>query len=260
MRVTVCQLPNDDEALAHQWTQLAAHTRQHQSDLVLLPEMPFHRWLAGHPDFDAQAWDQAVAAHEAWIARLDDLGVGCVASSRPVTDDGQRHNRAYAWEPDRRQDAYDKTYLPEEPGFWEASWYQPGAGVFEPIEVAGGASVGFLLCTDLWFAHRGREYGRKGAQVLLVPRATEFATLDRWLIGGQALAIVSGCFVLSSNLCAPHGPDTSLGGMGFAIDPNGTVLTKTDDTTPFQTIEIDLGVADAAKATYPRYVKAADPH
>ena len=257
MRVTVCQLPNDDDALEIQWQALCAHAREARSDLVLLPEMPFHRWLAGRRTFDETAWRKAVERHERWIERLPELGAPVAASSRPVLDGDRRHNRAYVWDASGTHDAYDKTYLPEEPGFWEASWYQPGAGVFEPV-AAGGARVGFLLCTDLWFAHRGREYGRKGAQVLLVPRATEVATLERWLVGGRALAIVSGCFVCSSNLCAPHGDDTSLGGVGFVVDPNGEILTRTNDDRPFATVEIDPRDADAAQQTYPRYVEAPD--
>lgn len=255
MRITVCQLPNDGAALEIAWRGLCAHAEQEKSDLVVLPEMPFHRWVAGTRDFDERVWRDAVRSHERWIARFDELGAPWAASSRPVVDSGRRHNRAYLWHANEIRDAYDKTYLPEEPGFWEASWYHPGAGVFAPV-AAGDARVGFLLCTDLWFAHRGREYGRKGAQLLLVPRATEVATLSRWRIGGQALAIVSGCFVFSSNLCAPHGDDTSLGGMGFAVDPNGTVLAATNEEAPFATVEIDPAVADAAQLTYPRYVKA----
>lgn len=255
LRVTVCQLPNDDDALERAWDDLGRHVQSAKSDLVVLPEMAFHRWLAGSPDYDAALWSAAEAAHLRWIERFPELGAPCVTGSRPVTDaDGARHNRAFVWDADGRRDVYDKTYLPEEPGYWEASWYAPGPGVFEPVPAAG-AQVGFLLCTDMWFAHRGREYGKQGAQLLLVPRVTEVATLSRWLIGGQALAIVAGCFVFSSNLCAPHAADTSIGGMGFAVDPSGTVLAQTTEREPFATVQVDPAIADEAKQGYPRYVK-----
>ena len=63
MKVTVCELPNDPDALAIQWNRLADHTRSARSDLVLLPEMPFHPWLAASEQVDAKRWHQAVEMH-----------------------------------------------------------------------------------------------------------------------------------------------------------------------------------------------------
>jgi N-carbamoylputrescine amidase len=45
-----------------------------------------------------------------------------------------------------------------------------------------------------------------------------------------------------------------MGGLAWIIDPEGNVLTKTDEHNPFATAEIDLDFARASKKTYPRYV------
>ena len=37
MRVTVCELPHETEALAAAWAALCEHTRAQESELVLLP-------------------------------------------------------------------------------------------------------------------------------------------------------------------------------------------------------------------------------
>ncbi len=74
MKVTVCELSNDPRILEDDWRALAAHTRAEGSDLVLLPEMPFHPWLASTRDVDPVKWRAATQAHEAWTARLAELG------------------------------------------------------------------------------------------------------------------------------------------------------------------------------------------
>ena len=64
MKVTVCEFaesPNENEAL---WDALVDHVQAERSELVLLPEMPFHHWLAATKQVDQYSWEGAVAAHE----------------------------------------------------------------------------------------------------------------------------------------------------------------------------------------------------
>jgi hypothetical protein len=49
MRVTVCELPDDRKAFESAWQELTAYVSKQQSDLVLLPELPFAPWIAGTP-------------------------------------------------------------------------------------------------------------------------------------------------------------------------------------------------------------------
>ncbi len=112
-----------------------------------------------------------------------------------------------------------------------------------------------MICTDLWFTQHARAYGQDGVHIVANPRATERYSRPKWLVGGQAVAIVSGAYCLSSNLVGPKMESgLELGGMGWVIDPDGQVLGKTSDEQPFLTLEIDLQIAEQAKITYPRYV------
>ena len=70
MKVTVCELTNDAGRFEQEWSALCEHVREHESDLVLLPEMPFHRWLAADPEMVPARWAEAVASHETWLNRL----------------------------------------------------------------------------------------------------------------------------------------------------------------------------------------------
>ena len=58
--------------------------------------MCFAQWLATDPVPDPQAWQDAVAKHEARIAGLRDPGFGAVVGTRPVIrENGSRRNEAY---------------------------------------------------------------------------------------------------------------------------------------------------------------------
>jgi len=46
---------------------------------------------------------------------------------------------------------------------------------------------------------RARAYGKVGVHLIVNPRATERSTLDKWLTGGRAAAVIAGAFCLSSN-------------------------------------------------------------
>ncbi|HSO20638.1 MAG TPA: carbon-nitrogen hydrolase family protein, partial [Desulfosarcina sp.] len=172
MKVTVCELPDgwsDNEA---SWTATLEAFRNEHSDLLLLPEMPFHRWLATADRPDAGLWKAAVTAHERRIAQLAALRIPVVIGSRPVLDNGCPHNRGFVWEADGGlRDAHTKYHLPDEKGYWEATWYRRGDGRFEVIAI-GGIKIGFLICTELWFNAHARAYAAQGIHLLVCPRVT----------------------------------------------------------------------------------------
>ena len=260
MKVTVCQLDDGaldgGSALERDWQRLAAHVAQARSDLVLLPEMPFHPWLCGTPDgaADEDRWRAAVRAHDHWLERLDELAPAAVVGTRAALRDGRRLNEGFVWDAaEGYRAAHDKRHLPEEEGFWEAAWYGRGDGAFDITHIAG-ARVGWLICSELWFAEWGRRQGREGAQVILSPRATPASTVSKWIAGGRAAAVVSGAYNLSSNRAGTSLQGMRWGGTGWIIDPEGRVLGLTNDEHPFVTIKVDLALADESKATYPRYI------
>lgn len=255
MKSTVCQIGDDPEAFSRDWERLADHVKTEQSELILLPEMPFFPWFAWSPDYDPDVWENAVKAHQDAAPLLEKLSPAFVCGSQPVNRKGKRLNAGFVWDGKTGfRGAHTKYYLPDEEGYWEASWYDRGEGDFEPIQ-AGAVLLGFVICTDLWFFHHARSYGKKGAHVIACPRATPRGTLDKWLAGGQAAAVVSGAFVLSSNKISREEKEADLGGQGWIVGPNGKVLGVTSEEQPFLTLDIDLTKAEKAKVTYPRYVK-----
>lgn len=254
VRVAVCQLNADDGDVVAEWDRLVSYCRRSRPDLLLLPEMPFAPWLAARAEVDAAAWAKAVASHRRWLDRLGELDATVVVTSRPVTDDdGARFNEAVVWDADQGiAPAHRKAYLPDESGFFEASWYERGPTVFEPVETPVG-TVGLLICTELWFVDKARHYGTQGADLLVCPRATPLASLDRWVAAGRVAAMCAGAFCLSSNRAGDAGP-VRFAGVGWVTDPDGVVIARTTPAAPIVTVELDLSVSRHAKDTYPRYV------
>lgn len=255
MNVTVCELEDGWFKEAATWNRLIEHVGNENSDFVLLPEMPFSRWLARTKDVDSEQWRLAVESHGHWIDRLSELPASVVVGTRPVIEEKNRYNEGFIWERGTGYKAvHRKFYLPNEKGFWEASWYQRGDGDFKVVDV-NGIKIGFLICTELWFNSHARDYCKQGIHLLVCPRVTPLASIDRWITGGRTAAIVSGAFCLSSNLNGPNVEGIDFGGTGWIIEPEGgDVLGFTDSASPFLTMEIDLAEAEKAKKTYPRYV------
>jgi N-carbamoylputrescine amidase len=250
MIVTACEMHDGPEEFAADWERLVVHVREHASELVVLPEMPFHPWFATSRHFDPEIWAAAVAAHDAWEARLDELAPALVIATRPVDFGNERYNAGFVWSAEEGlRTVHTKAYLPDEPGVWEASWYHKETPDFVPAHIRNVA-LGFLICTEIWAMEQARAYGLENVNVLVTPRLTSDETLDKWLAAGRVASVLAGAFGISSNRCDGR---NRFGGQGWIVGPDGEVLALTSRESPFVSVEIDLEAATRAKTTYPRY-------
>ncbi|MEP6571899.1 MAG: carbon-nitrogen hydrolase family protein [Gemmatimonadota bacterium] len=250
MRVTVCELPHEPEALASAWAGLCQETSREGSELVLLPEFAFVIPVWETEQFDPTHWDRAVAQNEAWLRRLPELGARRVVSTRPVTIDGRTYNQGYLWTAaDGLRPLRRKYFLPTEPGWWESHWFERGDSAF-PVFQDGELSFGLNICTELWALETYAVYSALNAEVILSPRASGGASTAKWLSVGVVAAARSGAFSLSSNRV-----DSGVyGGVGWIINPEGKVLATTSRDAPFATVDIDINESVASRSNYPRYV------
>src|ERR1700730_8620731 len=234
MRVTVCEMPDDRKAFETAWEELVAYVRKQQSDLVLLPELPFYPWIGTTPQFDVQVWQMAQEAHEVMMQRLSELSASVVLGTHPLIEGEFRLNRGFAWTPTAGyQGVHDKYYLPNEEGFYERCWFDRGRRDFTLARVQDLA-IGFLICSEVMFNEWARSYGRQGANIIAVPRAT--GDHERWVVALRMAAIASVAFVISSNRAQDH----VFSGRGLVVGPDGDVLASTSRQAPFATAAIDL--------------------
>lgn len=254
-KIGVCASPPELIAGSSDWTQIGALVSHEAPHLFLLNEMPFGAWISSRNAFDERAWNESIRTHDTGIARLSDLGASFVASSHPLSSNRLRVNEAFIWSNDRAvHPVHTKQYFPDEEGYYEARWFQPGERHFRVAE-AGPLRCGFLICTEVMFNEHARHYGRSGAQVVLVPRATGGGSLHRWLVAMRMAAIVSGCYVLSSNRSGADSRGQVFGGTGWIIDPSGDVIAQTSAENPIVFHEIDTDLVAKAQSDYPCYVK-----
>lgn len=256
MRLTVCQLCDDRAGFTSEWEKLRAHVAAERPDVVLLPELPFAPWFGVTENFDPDVWRDVMVAHDAWDSRLRELDAECVVLTRPAERDGRRLNECYAAFGDgQRMRLHDKRYLPQEPGYFEASWYERGDGVFDTHRIAD-STIGVQICSELWVLDESRRYASRDVDLIVTPRATVASSVEKWIVAGRAAAMLAGAYSASSNRSGhSEAGGFAFGGAGWVIDPDGAVLAVTSEAAPFATVAIDLAVAKAAKSTYPRYLK-----
>lgn len=222
------------------------------AELAVLPELPLNPWAPATKDVRDEDAELADGPRHQLLARAArDVGIGVVGGAivrDPVT--GRRHNTALVFEATGRLTAsYRKLHLPEEPGFWETSHYAPGD---RPPEVicAFGMPIGIQICSDANRPEGCHLLGAMGAEVILVPRATEGRTWERWKLVLRANAVTSTVYVLSVN--RRDDLEIPLGGPSVAIDPHGRVIAESLD--PIMTVTLSRRVVDEARRTYPGYM------
>jgi len=223
------------------------------ADLAVLPELPLNPWRPATRDpvdEDAEPMDGARASAMASAARAAGIGlVGGIIHRDAAT--GRRTSRVVVFDRSGQLAAtYEKLHLPEEPGFWETSHYEPGTQAPQRIDVFG-MPVGVQICSDTNRPEGSHLLGAQGAQAVLIPRASEERTYQRWKVVFRANALTSCCYVLSVNRPDPeHG--VLLGGPSVAVDPSGQVLLET--TNRIGVVTLESRAVSAARKAYPGYL------
>jgi len=254
MKVGVGEFATDLEPGSAAWRAVADRVRPERPELLLLGEMPFGPWMAAGEVADPATFDRVSRLHEGGLGTLGDLGASVILATRPRREGGRPVNEAFVWTAQSGVlPAHTKQYFPDEPGYHEARWFEAGERHFRVVQ-AGPLRVGFLICTEVMFNEHARRYGREGAQVIAVPRATGNESLSRWLVALRMAAIVSGCYVLSSNRGGRDAKGQTFGGRGWVIDPRGEVLCETSAASPLAFCELDAASVRSAQAEYPCYV------
>jgi len=223
------------------------------ADLALLPELPLNAWRPSTKDArdeDAEPADGPRARAQQEAAAAAGIGViGGIIHRDP--DTGRRTNRAIVIDRFGKVVAtYDKLHLPEEPGFWETSHYQPGTEAPRRID-AFGLPIGVQICSDNNRPEGTLLLGAQGVMAMLNPRATEERTYQRWKPVWRANALTACLYVLSVNRPYPE-DGVLMGGPSVAIGPDGNVLVETTDTLALVTLR--SSVVTEARQDYPGYL------
>ncbi|MET0636863.1 MAG: carbon-nitrogen hydrolase family protein [Chitinophagaceae bacterium] len=260
MKVTVCELSENREEFDKDWIELTQYLDDVQTDLLLLPEMPFFRWIAADPAATDQVKEESVRQHQKKIKEIETMNARWVVYSTPEITPGGFLNTAYLFDKKNGyRKLHTKTYFPEEPHFWEETWFDREEIPAFDVADLGDFKIGVLLCTELWFTNHARDYGKQGADIILCPRATGFTGIEKWIICGRTSAIISGAYCVSSNRSGIGDDKFRWGGAGWIAEPvTGALIAVTSGSKKFVTHNIDLVKSRSAKYEYPLYVSAYD--
>lgn len=229
------------------WGGIEAGLAEMRPDILVTNELPFGCWLADREIFSREDAEASIGAHAVGIARLASLGIPAIISSRPVWNGDRLANEAFVLVGGAVRPLHRKQAFPNEPGWFESQWFTGDGSGFAVAEILG-IKVGVLLCTEAMFNERARAYGRQGAALIVIPRASGTGVAS-WKTAGAMAALVSGAYVVSSNRAGGQ-----FGGHGFAYAPGGALIAETDRAGPMLTIDLDTEATDAAQRDYPCYV------
>jgi N-carbamoylputrescine amidase len=257
MRVGFVQWPDGLVPDTELWSAAAADVMKAAPELLITNEMPFGPWLAASPNFDVERAKESVQIHEDGLEALKALKVPIVISSRPVFAGGRLANEAFILDRGCFRFLHQKHFFPAEEGWFETEWFRTDKLGFEVMEI-GGLRIGALLCTELMFNERARAYGREGAHLIAVPRATG-RSLAPWKTAGAMAAIASGCYVVSSNRAESHSGEHTFGGGAYAFAPDGSLLSETSEERSIVVFDLDKVLAEEQKSRYPVYVSEEPP-
>lgn len=257
MRIAFVESPEGLTVDAPEWGRLSRQITSVAPEALVTNEMPFGPWLAEADTFDTEAAMASIVAHEAGLAALTGLGIPIVLSSRPVRSGKKLANEGFALVDGDYRFAHQKHYFPDEPGFYESTWFRTERTGFDVVE-AGKLKLGFMLCTELMINEWARHYRRQGAQLIVAPRATG-SSVERWKTAAAMAAIVSGCYVVSSNRVGQTSKELTFGGKGFAFAPDGTLISETSAEANVVAFDLDSDRVAHQQSQYPCYVRETGP-
>src|SRR5262245_47874086 len=123
MKVTVCEMSDNEHDFIADWNELTLYLDQSKTDLLLLPEMPFSKWIASEKKVNEGSKVQSVARHERWLVKLEELNARHIVYSKPVIAGDKFFNTAYVYERGSGHfKIHTKSFFPEESFFWEQTW------------------------------------------------------------------------------------------------------------------------------------------
>lgn len=198
----------------------------------------------------------AIAALQPLVVRIDAAhaelaarhGIHILAGSLPVLgEDGRYRNHARLFAPNGRMGTQQKIVMTR---FEREQWNIAGGGPIRVFDTALGR-IGVAICYDAEFPLLVRAMAGAGAELILVPSATDtLPGYHRVRVGAQARALESQCYVVQApvvgvaewtpSLDVSHGAAGIYGPPDLGFPEDGVVAQGTVDAPGWVFGEVDL--------------------
>ena len=178
------------------------------------------------------------------------LDIVLIASLFEKRGTGIYHNTAVVFDADGKLlGKYRKMHIPDDPHYYEKFYFTPGDLGYKVFDTKFGR-IGVLICWDQWFPEAARLLGLQGVEVILIPTAIGYSTIEEdtsydhaWKTVQQGHAVANACFLAAVNrvgfeLDPSNSPGQSNGvgpngeqginfwGQSFLADPNGVIVKE----------------------------------
>jgi N-carbamoylputrescine amidase len=242
---------NLDRAMA-----LAREAKAGGARLVCFPELFACPWFARVEDPAGLRFAEAIDGRTVQVARdvARDEGLVLLVSFFERAGDRYYNTAVLLGSDGTTLGTYRKNHIPQARGFYEARYYGPG-DLGLPVFDTPLGRIGIQVCSDIMIPEATRVLGLKGADIVLVPRATSAYRLEQWRVVLQAEAVTSGCFVASANRCGREG-DLRMGGMSLVAHPEGRVMAEAGQREEIVLAMLDLRQLADYRAAYPMTLAA----
>ena len=206
-----------------------------------------------------------------------ELKIVLVASLFEKRAPGIYHNTAVVFDADGSLlGKYRKMHIPDDPHYYEKYYFTPGDLGYKVFDTKY-ARIGVLICWDQWFPEAARLLGLQGVEIILIPTAIGYSTIEEessydhsWKTVQQGHAVANACFLaavnrvgfeldpLNSNLIDKPtgvGPNGERGinfwGQSFVVDPDGIILKEAPkDQEELLICPVDLDQVEQTKTLY----------
>lgn len=115
-----------------------------------------------------------------------------------------------------------------------------------------GISFGLAICYDLRFPDLFQVYREKGVHVVIVPAAWPKNRIRYWEIFIQSRAAENQIYVAGVNTTGSN-PVDEYAGASMTADPKGTVIARAGTNDELLFYDIDPGVAEQTRRSFPVY-------
>jgi len=216
--------------------------------------------------------DNPTISHLSGLAA--DLEIVLIASLFEKRAAGIFHNTTVVFDADGEfLGKYRKMHIPDDPHYYEKFYFTPGDLGYKVFHTKY-ADLGVLICWDQWFPEAARLLGLKGAEIIFIPTAIGYSTLEEtytydhaWQTVQQGHAVANACYLAAVNRVgfeldpSPPGATKGVGpngesgidfwGQSFVVNPNGMIVEQASkDKEEIVLCSIDLALVDETKNSF----------
>ncbi len=220
------------------------------AQVVCLPELFDSLYFPQEEVSEAEPQGLPNGTTDALAEVAEENGIVLIGGSLYESYNGKAYNTSVVFNSDGKMvGSYRKVHIPQDPGFYEQDYFDPGAD-YQVFDTTFG-KIGVLICFDQWYPEPARINKLMGADVLFYPTAigkvrgieqAEGDWQDAWENVQRGHAIANSMVVAAVNRVGLE-KEIKFWGGSFVCDQFGKVLARAGAKEQLLIVQCDLDLA-----------------